>query len=290
MLLFFCILNALAEHKSKTQYRQTSKYLLIFHYQMKLNKSKTKLIVSDKLFTRSNCHNKNTSTDKIQHQLIIKPNMKNSQLDKSIMILNNFAATKIMINKNKKMSTQKIGNPAVVGLAGFGLTTLLLQLHNIGLMGIGPVLAMGLIFGGLAQMIAGFMEQKAGNNFGFSAFVAYGSFWIGLGIIWLLNHYNIYAASHTDMGWYLAAWALYTAILTVASLYIHRAMFITFALLEIGFIFLVIGHFGYPVMNVVAGYELIFCALAAWYMMAGIIINDLAGKTVLPMGKALIKD
>ena len=73
------------------------------------------------------------------------------------------------------MSTQKLGNPAVVGLAGFGLTTLLLQIHNICLLGIGPVLAMGFVFGGLAQMIAGFMEQRVGNNFGFSAFVAYGS-------------------------------------------------------------------------------------------------------------------
>lgn len=187
------------------------------------------------------------------------------------------------------MSAQKIGNPAVVGLAGFGLTTLLLQLHNIGLVGIGPVLAMGLIFGGLAQMIAGFMEQKVGNNFGFSAFVAYGSFWIGLGIIWLLNHYNVYAASQTDVGWYLVAWALYTAILTVASLYVHRAMAITFILLEIGFILLIIGHFGFPKMNIVAGFELIFCALSAWYMMAAIIINDLAGKTVLPLGQPLIK-
>lgn len=58
-------------------------------------------------------------------------------------------------------------NPAVVGLAGFGLTILLLQLHNLGLCGIGPVLAMGIIFGGLAQLIAGFMEQKTGNNFGY---------------------------------------------------------------------------------------------------------------------------
>ena len=187
------------------------------------------------------------------------------------------------------MSTQKIGNPAVVGLAGFGLTTLLLQFHNIGLVGIGPVLSMGLIFGGLAQMIAGFMEQKVGNNFGFSAFVAYGSFWIGLGIIWLLNHFNIYAASQTDVGWYLVAWALYTVVLTFASLYVHRAMGITFILLEIGFILLIIGHFGFPAMNVVAGFELILCALAAWYMMAAIIINDLAGKTVLPLGQPFIK-
>ncbi|HCB14750.1 MAG TPA: hypothetical protein DEP36_14450, partial [Gammaproteobacteria bacterium] len=30
------------------------------------------------------------------------------------------------------MSEQKLGNPAVVGLAGFGLTTLVLQFHNVG--------------------------------------------------------------------------------------------------------------------------------------------------------------
>lgn len=187
------------------------------------------------------------------------------------------------------MSTQKMGNPAVVGLAGFGLTTLLLQFHNIGLMGIGPVLAMGLIFGGLAQFIAGFMEQKLGNNFGFSAFTAYGSFWIGLGIIWLLNHMGIYEASHTDVGFFLLAWALYTFIMMIASFYVHKAMAITFVLLEIGFILLVAGHFGNPIMNVVAGYELIFCALAAWYMMASIIINDVAGKEVLPVGTAWAK-
>lgn len=182
------------------------------------------------------------------------------------------------------MSTQKLGNPAVVGLAGFGLTTLLLQFHNIGLIGIGPVLAMGLIFGGLAQFIAGFMEQKVGNNFGFSAFVAYGAFWMGLAIIWLLNHFNVYPVSASDLGYYLLAWAMFTSILLFASFYVHKAMAITFILLEIGFILLIIGHFGYPKMNVVAAYILILCALSAWYMMAAIVINDVAGKTVLPVG------
>lgn len=183
---------------------------------------------------------------------------------------------------------QKNANPAVVGLAGFGLTTLLLQFHNIGLMGIGPVLAMGLVFGGLAQMIAGFQEQKMGNNFGYSAFVAYGSFWIGLGIIWLLNHFEIYKSGEIEVGLFLIAWTLYTVIMFVASLRIHTAMAVTFALLLLGFILLDIGHFVHPVFNVIAGYELILCALAAWYMMAGIIINDLAGKTVIPFGKKII--
>jgi succinate-acetate transporter protein len=52
-----------------------------------------------------------------------------------------------------------------------------------------------------------------------------------------------------------------------------------------GFILLDIGHFGNPIFNKIAGYELILCALSAWYMMAAIIINDLAGKTVIPLGK-----
>ncbi|WP_432800328.1 acetate uptake transporter [Poriferisphaera sp. WC338] len=192
----------------------------------------------------------------------------------------------------------KTGNPAVVGLAGFGLTTLLLQIHNLGYCTLGPVLAMGLIFGGLAQMIAGFQEQKVGNNFGFSAFVSYGAFWIGFGIILILNKIGIYKSETSDVGWFLVVWTGYTAILWLASMRIHKAMFTTFTLLIIGFILLDLGHFNLPIydklsidpaiFNTIACYVLILCALGAWYMMAGIIINDLANKTILPMGTPLI--
>ena len=182
----------------------------------------------------------------------------------------------------------KTGNPAVVGLAGFGLTTLLLQIHNLGLCSLGPVLAMGLIFGGLAQLIAGYQEQKVGNNFGYSAFVSYGAFWIGFGIILILNKIGIYTSSTTDVGWFLVAWTGYTTILWIASMRVHKAMFITFTLLLAGFVLLDVGHFGPAIYNTIACYVLILCALGAWYMMAAIIINDLAGKTVLPVGKPLI--
>lgn len=183
------------------------------------------------------------------------------------------------------MSTTKLGNPAVVGLAGFGLTTLLLQFHNLGLIGLGPVVAMGFVFGGLAQMIAGFLEQKMGNNFGFAAFVSYGSFWIGLGVIWMLNNSGIYVSSHTDVGFYLVAWTLLTLIFWVGSLFINTAMAFTFTTLLIGFILLDLAHFGFPAMTTLAAYVLIGCALGAWYMMAATIINDVAGKTLLSVGK-----
>lgn len=187
------------------------------------------------------------------------------------------------------MSTVKLGNPAVVGLGGFGLTTLLLQFHNLELCGLGPVVAMGFIFGGLAQMIAGFMEQKMGNNFGFAAFSAYGSFWIGLGIIWMLNYFQIYTSSGTDVGFYLIAWTLFTVILWIGSLFIHKAMAFTFTTLLAGFILLDLVHFGFPGLKSTAAIVLIVCALAAWYMMAAIIINDVAGRTILKVGEPLLK-
>ncbi|KXX69597.1 hypothetical protein AVL50_16150 [Flammeovirga sp. SJP92] len=193
------------------------------------------------------------------------------------------------LSNNLNYKKMKNGNPAVVGLAGFGLTTLLLQFHNLGWVGLGPVMAMGIIFGGLAQFIAGFQEQKMGNSFGFSAFVSYGAFWMGLCIIWLCNHYGIYESSHSDVGFFLLAWMLYTLIMFIASLRIHTAMAFTFGTLLLGFLFLVLEHFVSEAFKPIAAIDLIICAGAAWYMMAAAIINELAGKVVLPLGNKIIK-
>ncbi|MEI6180984.1 MAG: acetate uptake transporter [Chloroflexales bacterium] len=187
------------------------------------------------------------------------------------------------------VAAPKLGNPAVVGLAAFGLTTLMLQFHNVGWAGIGPVLWLGLIFGGLAQMIAGLQEQKTGNNFGYVAFTSYGAFWIALGGIWLGEQYKIYPASTTDVGWFMVAWTLFTVILWVGSMRVNGALAITFTLLLIGFILLSISKFGFPFLGVVAGYELMPCALMAWYVMAHQIYLDLFGRDVLPVGKPWLK-
>lgn len=184
------------------------------------------------------------------------------------------------------MAEQKMGNPAVVGLAGFGLTTLVLQFHNVGWMDTGPVIWLGLIFGGLAQLIAGLQEMKTGNNFGYSAFTSYGAFWIALVLMLMGNQFGWFAASTTDVGWFLVAWMLYTAIMWVGAMRVNGALAWTFTLLLGGFLLLVMGHFGDPIWNVVAGYELMVCALSAWYIMAHLIYADVYGRDVLPVGRA----
>jgi uncharacterized protein len=184
--------------------------------------------------------------------------------------------------------TPKLANPAVVGLAGFGLTTLLLQFHNVGWMGMGPVIWVGLIFGGAAQLIAGLQEMKTGNSFGYCAFTSYGAFWLSLCLMLLGNQFKLFEASHTDVGLFLVGWTLFTVILWVGAMRIHGAMATTFTLLLIGFVLLDLAHFGFPALTKVAGFELMACALAAWYMMARIILNEVFGREVLPAGKPWI--
>ena len=188
------------------------------------------------------------------------------------------------------MAENKIGNPAVVGLAGFGTSTLVLQLHNLGVIGIEPVVWLGLIFGGLAQMIAGFQEQKTGNNFGYSAFTSYGAFWIALCLILIGNEMDFYETSRADLGWFLGVWGVYTLIMFFGAIRIHTAMALTFLTLASGFFLLAVGHITDTAwLDKVAAIDLIVCALCAWYMMASIILNDVYGRKVLGVGPPWVK-
>lgn len=191
------------------------------------------------------------------------------------------------------MAAPGMGNPAVVGLAGFGLTTILLQFHNLGWCGTGVIWCTAMALGGGAQLIAGFQEFKVGNNFGYSAFVTYGAFWIALALIWLLLDLKIgthLGVTANDIGYFLLGFTLYTVIMWVAALKIHGAMALTFTTLLIGFIGLDLVFLGGMkwLLKPVA-WELIFCALCAWYMMAVVIYEQVFGRSVLPVGKPWLK-
>jgi hypothetical protein len=186
------------------------------------------------------------------------------------------------------MSEMKLGNPGAVGLGAFGFATLALQFHNLGWCGTGPVIVLALVFGGMTQLIAGLQEMKTGNTFGYAAFSAYGSFWISLALLILGNHFGVLKSSGTDIGWFLVAWTLYTAILWIGSMRVSSALALTFTGLLIGFILLDFAHFGFPSLTMVAGYELIITALLAWYVMAHIIFLELSGRDVVPVGRSWV--
>jgi len=190
-------------------------------------------------------------------------------------------------NEQLIKSKRHRGNPAVLGLAGFGLTTLMLQFNNCGWMGIGPVIWLGFIFGGGAQLIAGFMEFNTGNNFGFCAFSTYGAFWISFALMLIGNNASIYTSNATDIAFFLLSFTFMTTIFWGASLKMNWGLFAIFTLLDIGLILLDISHFAnVAVLNIVAGYILIACAISAWYVMTHIIYFEAYKRDVFPVGAA----
>ncbi len=196
------------------------------------------------------------------------------------------------------MDPQVRGNPGVVGLAGFGITTLLLQFHNLGWCGSGVVFCTALMFGGGAQLIAGFQEFKAGNNFGYSAFTAYGAFWLALAFMFLVLDLQGLPNSiiggplkiaATDIGYFMLAYTVYTAIMLIASLAIHLAMTLTFLTLFLGFVGLDLVFLrGMKSVLTITAIDLIVCAFLALYMMSHAIFLQTYGRDVLPVGKPLV--
>jgi succinate-acetate transporter protein len=179
-------------------------------------------------------------------------------------------------------------NPAPLGLMGFGLTTVLLNLHNAGIIGIGSmILSMGIFYGGVAQIIAGAMEWKKKNTFGMVAFTSYGFFWISLVALIVMPRFGIVEASDKNaMAAYLFLWGVFSMVLFIATLRMNRAIMLVFFSLVILFILLGLGDAtGNPVITRIAGYEGILCGLGAMYLGAAQILNEVYGRKVLPIGE-----
>ena len=181
------------------------------------------------------------------------------------------------------------GNPAPLGLLGFGMTTVLLNLHNAGFYELNSmILAMGICYGGAAQIIAGIMEWKKGNTFATTAFVSYGLFWLSLVALILLPKLGWASPSNdTAMAAYLAMWGLFTGVMFIGTLRLNRALQIVFATLTILFFLLAIGDFtaAGPGFKHFTGYEGIFCGFSAIYAGLAQVLNELFGKVVLPLGQ-----
>jgi uncharacterized protein len=193
----------------------------------------------------------------------------------------------------KEMTEIKLANPAPLGLLGFGLTTVLLNLANAGYFPLNSmILAMGLAYGGLAQVIAGYMEFKKGNTFGMVAFSSYGLFWWSLVLLVVLPTFTSLSAFGTNtsgMAAYFVMWGLFTFGMFFGTLKANRALQFVFGSLTILF-FLLAAH--ELTLNAdlltITGYEGVICGLSAVYLGFAHVLNEVHGKTVLPIGPIIL--
>jgi hypothetical protein len=180
-------------------------------------------------------------------------------------------------------------NPAPLGLLGFGMTTVLLNLHNAGFFPLDTmILAMGIFYGGAAQILAGLMEWRKGNTFATTAFISYGSFWLTLVALILIPKANLGMVGPdkaTAMAAYLTMWGFFTAVMFLGTFRLSRALQVVFGSLTVLFFLLAAGDFtGNHAITVIAGYEGIFCGFSAIYAALAQVLNEVNGREVFPLG------
>ncbi len=182
-------------------------------------------------------------------------------------------------------------NPAPLGLLGFGITTVLLNLHNAGFYPLDSmILAMGIFYGGMAQIFAGIFEWKKKNTFGTTAFLSYGLFWLTLVALIVIPKFGwVPAQTSKSFAAYLFMWGLFTFIMFFGTLRANRALQFVFLSLAVLF-FLLSAHiaFGSEGLGVVAGYEGIICGLSAVYTGLAQVLNEMYGRTVWPLGPVIL--
>ena len=182
---------------------------------------------------------------------------------------------------------ENTANPAPLGLLAFGMTTVLLNFKNAGFIEMSPmILAMGIFYGGIAQVIAGIIEGKKNNTFGLTAFTSYGFFWLSLVGLLIMPKLGWFpAASNNSMMAFLAMWGVFTFLLFLGTFKINKALQVVFGSLTVLFFLLVIAHAtGSETAEHIAGYEGIFCGASAMYAGVAQVLNEVNGKVVWPIG------
>jgi len=190
------------------------------------------------------------------------------------------------MNETSVQLKDTTANPAPLGLLAFGMTTILFNLHNAGLFPLDTmILAMGIFYGGFAQVIAGIMEWKKNNTFGTTAFLSYGFFWltlVGLLVMPVLEWGTTPEIS--AMVAYLVMWGIFTGVMFFATLKLNRALQVIFATLTILFFMLAIADAtGSTLVKQVAGYVGIICGLSAVYTGLAQVLNEVYRRTILPI-------
>ena len=189
--------------------------------------------------------------------------------------------------KNAMKISDTTANPGALGLLAFGMTTIILNLHNAGFFGMGSVVfAMGIFFGGIAQVIAGIMEWKKGNTFGMTAFICYGFFWIVLVFMLLMPTLGWTGAlDKVSLVSYLALWGLFSVVMLIITFRLSKALQVVFGLLVLLFILLVIGNaLGSETIIHIAGFVGILCGLSAMYTGLGEVMNEVYQEKIVKLG------
>jgi hypothetical protein len=195
-----------------------------------------------------------------------------------------------------EQSVPRIANPAPLGLAAFGVTTVVLSCINAGLLkGDAPnllavVVPLAFAYGGVAQFITGFLEYKNGNTFGTVAFTSYGAFWCWYALLlWTAGAGWIKAPAANAVGLALLMWGIFTLLMWVATFRTNFVLWTVFLLLWITFFLLAGGDLGMGSgWHTAGGWVGLLTGIVALYLSFAEVMNGTFGRVVVFVGRPLV--
>jgi succinate-acetate transporter protein len=188
-------------------------------------------------------------------------------------------------------------NPGPLGLAGFGLTTVVLSCVNAGLLpheAIPVIVPLAFAYGGVAQIIAGVLEFRNGNTFGMVAFLSYGLFWWWFALLqWTVGAGWLAQPPASAVASVLLLWGVLTFLLWIVTFRLSLGVWSIFLLLWLTFFFLAAGDFGYLIGSVgcgtIGGYLGLLTGIDALLVAFVEILNATAGRILIPLGRPIFR-
>ncbi|KPB05984.1 acetate uptake transporter [Bacillus sp. CHD6a] len=184
-------------------------------------------------------------------------------------------------------------DPSALGLFGLAMVTLVASSQKLGWTeGTALILPWAFFLGGLAQFIAALLDAKHNNTFGTTAFGAFGLFWFGVGMSWLILSgalgENLQAiADPKQLGVAFVGYLIFSVFMTVGAMGTHKVLFFIFVLIDFLFIGLSLSSFDimYEFSHMLAAISELLIALLSFYGSAAAVLNNHYGQVVLPVGK-----
>jgi uncharacterized protein len=187
----------------------------------------------------------------------------------------------------------KVANPAPLGLAAFGVTTVVLSSINAGLLppeATAAVVPLAFAFGGLAQLITGVLEYANGNTFGTVAFTAYGAFWLWYStLVWSIGAGWLKPPAASGVATALLMWGVFTLYMWVATFKANKGIFTTFLCLWITFFLLAAGDFGWAPGKKLGGILGLVTGAVALYVSFAEVVNTTFGTEAIPLGRPMVE-
>ena len=173
------------------------------------------------------------------------------------------------------------GNSAPLALLAFAVTTFMLSMINANAVAVGVtpiVFAVALMFGGLAQLLAGIIQLRTGNTFSGVLFAGFGAFWLSF-----LKDVPVLQVGHA-LGLFIYAFGIFVVVMLVASLRTNVIVVAALAVLVATFFCLGAGNYGaHTTLIHWGGYFGLVAAACAFYLALAELCEFSYGRPVLPV-------